>query len=88
MRGKLTWLNLGKLLIINFPPLHHLIISTHVKHPPINFPKKVSFPHVTLFYEKSSPILCRGVGGGGGGGGEKRHYALSLNLCPFLEFNP
>ena len=69
-------LDLSNLLTINSSPLHDLINSPHVKHPPKNLPKKSLFPNAKLFYEKSSPILCRG---------ERRHYALSTNLFPSLN---
>ena len=34
------------------PHLHDLIISRHVKHPPINFPKKVCSPMQSFFTKK------------------------------------
>ena len=45
----------------HLPSLLDLIISPHVQHPPINFPKKVFSPMRSFFaLKRSSPILCRG----------------------------
>ena len=70
-----------KLLNHYLPPLHDLIVSPHVKHPPKKFAPKILFLHTKLFYEKGSPIRCRGGGG-------RRHYALFSNLVPFLKVYP
>ena len=53
---KLTWLDLWNLLAIT-SPLHDLIISLYVKHPPKNFPKKVSSPMQTFFMKNVSPYF-------------------------------
>ena len=83
MRGKLTWLNLWNLLTINFS-LDDLIISPHVKHAsPYKFappPKKKNFfPTCTALISKKFPHTLYG---------DRRHYALSSNLFPFLKVHP
>ena len=42
------------------PPLDDPIISPHVKHPPINFPKNVCSPMQSIFMKKDSPYFARG----------------------------
>ena len=76
MRGKLNLTRPLKALNHYLPPLHDNIISPLVKHPSINLPKKSLFSHAKLFYEKSSPILCRE---------ERKHYALFSCLSSFLK---
>ena len=79
MKGKTNLTRPLKLLNHELLPLHDLIISPHVKHPPKNYPKKSLFSHAKLFYEKSIPILCRE---------QRRHYALFINLFPFFQVHP
>ena len=72
----------GKCIFETFcPPLHDLIISPHLKHHPINLPKKVCSPMQSFFKKKFPPPLYFGGRGGGGW----RHYALSSYLFPFLK---
>ena len=42
------------------PPLHDLIISSHVKQPHYKLAQKSMFPHAKLFHEKKNvPIFSR-----------------------------
>ena len=77
MRGKLTSLDLWNLLTTDSPLLHDLIISPHVKHSPINLPKKIYFPMQSflLLYKNVSPYFV----------GERGDYALSSYLFTFLR---
>ena len=57
---------------------YDLIVSPHVKQPPINLPKKVCSSMTRFLFKKKVPpyILWRGG---------MRHYVLSSYLFPFLK---
>ena len=66
---------------VNFSPLppflHDLIISPHVKHPPINFPKKICSAMQSFYTKKVPPYFV---------GGEETLSFIFVSFCISKSF--